>query len=768
MIDKTKFAINIIKYRWYIVLLAPLITILLFMANIKNAGVETDWKIWFDEDSHIMKNFEHFKETFGSDDRVLIALRSNEGIFKKDILKSIQNITNNLWETKYVARVDSITNYQYSYVNKNDEDEIIVEDFLDNIDLLSNTQIKEKEKIALKDVQTKGLLISEDGKSAVVLVRMVYSKNLKPDDYIKMYHSVNKIIEKNKISGIEYHNVGIPAYTNAFIGAIKSNIGKFMPILLITIILLLFVIFRNIWSVILPISIVILTVIFIAGFTFSLGYKLNTLTSMFPIFVIAIGIADSIHIFWTWFHKRKEGLDNKESIIFSIQKNFTPALITSLTTFIGFISLGISKIIPLQAFGIVIATAAIIAFILSIAFLPALLSLINPKIKEEKQNTKRLKNIIKKYTYFISRNPYKIISTSLVLIILAIIGIKDANIDTEFLKQFDEKTQIRKSAQFVEKNIGGTIPIEIIIDSKENSGINNPQFLKDVNKFNIEFKSKFSKVRHINSLTDIVKKYNQLMNGNKIEFYSIPETKELISQYMLLYSLSLPQGMGINDLMDVDSRYLRVTAMINLSSELEKLEMYRWTHKWWKNNSKYTATVEGVTMISGHMRTELTNTMIKSISLALVFVTLIFWYTFKSKLYMAVSTIPNIAPILISVGITGWLGINVDLGMAIVFVVIIGVAVDDTVHFLAKFKAAQLKGKNVVESIEESLLLSGSAIIITTLVLVLGLGTFLLSDFALYSNFGFISSIALFLAMILDLLLLPAILCVVDKQKNRG
>lgn len=768
MINKTKFAINIIKYRWYIALLAPILTILLFATNIKHAGVETDWKIWFDEDSHIMKNFEHFKETFGSDDRVLIAIKSENGIFQKDILKSIENMTKDLWEAKYVARVDSITNYQYSYVSLEDEDEIIVESFLENIDSLTKEELKQKEQIALQEPQVNGLLISKDAKSAIVLIRMVYSKNLKPDDYIKMYHNVNNIIEKHKLKKLEYHNVGVPAYTNSFINAIKSNIAKFMPILLITVILLLILIFRNIWSVILPISIVILTVLFIAGFTFALGYKLNTLTSMFPIFVIAIGIADSIHIFWTWFHKRKDGMENEQSIIFSIEKNFTPALITSLTTFVGFLSLGISKIIPLQAFGIVIATAAIIAFVLSIAFLPALLSIIKPKVKIQKQNNQRLKDFIKKYTFFIERNAKKVIGVSLALIAFAMVGIKDASVDTEFLKQFDEETEIRKSAQFVEKNIGGTIPIEIIVDSKENSGINNPEFMKDVDKFSEEFKAKFSKIRHINSLTDVVKKFNKLMNSNKEEFYSIPQTKELISQYMLLYSLSLPQGMGINDLMDVDSRYLRITAMINISSELEKLEMYKWTNDWWKTNSKYTATVEGVTMISGHMRTELTNTMIKSISLALIFVTLIFWYTFRSKFYMAVSTIPNIAPLLIAVGITGWIGINVDLGMAIVFVVIIGVAIDDTVHFLAKYKAAQLKGKNVIQSIEESLLLSGSAIIITTVVLVLGLGTFLLSDFALYSNFGFISSIALFLAMVLDLVLLPAILFVVDKRRNKA
>lgn len=289
--------------------------------------------------------------------------------------------------------------------------------------------------------------------------------------------------------------------------------------------------------------------------------------------------------------------------------------------------------------------------------------------------------------------------------------------------------------------------------------------MKDVEKFKIEFKNHFSKVRHINSITDVVKKYNQLMNGNKKEFYKIPDSKELISQYLLLYSLSLPQGMGINDMMDTKNRYLRLTSMNNLASEQEKLKMYRWTEDWWKQNSKYSATLEGLTLVTAHMKIELTNTMIKSVLLALLFVTLIFWFTFKSKFYMLISAVPNIAPLLIAMGITGWIGINMDLGMAIVFVIIIGIAIDDTVHFLSKYKDAISKGYTTRDAIEKALLLSGSAIVITTVILVTALGIFLLSDFTIYSNFGFVSSIALFCAMILDLLLLPASLSYMSKIK---
>ena len=765
MLDKTRFAKGIIKYRWAIVLLMPLLIVLLFALNIKNAGVETDFKMWFDKDSKVMQNFEHFKQTFGSDDRLMIALRNEKGIFQKETLESIQDITEALWQTKFVARVDSITNYQYVHVSSDDPDDIIVEDFIEDIDTLSDLDLKEKEKIAVNDVQTKNLLVSADGKSAVIVARMVYSEHLKPADYIALHKSANAIIEQNRLRGVEYYSMGVPAYTNAFMSTISSNAKIFFPVFLLAIIALLALIFRNIWGVVLPITVVVLTILFIAGFTFGLGYKLNTITSMFPIFIIAIGIADSIHIFWVWKHKREEGANNEESVIFSIEKNFMPALITSLTTFAGFISLGISKIVPMQAFGILLASGAVMAFLLSILLLPAFLSVIHPKIKVKKQNTDKLKERVAQYTHFVVRNDVRIIILSVLFIVVCTIGIKDISIDTDFAKQFGKDTPIRKSAEFVEKNIGGTIYLEIIVDSKEKSGVNNPQLMKDVDRFSEAFMKRYERIRHVSSLSQVIKRYHKLMNGDQETFYKIPNSKELISQYMLLYSLSLPQGMGINDMMDVDGRYLRVTAMMNITSEAKKLEMYNWTRKWWKENSKFSATLEGLTMISGHMRMELTNTLIASISLALVFVTLIFWLAFRSKFFMAISTLPNIAPLLIAAGLTGWLGINLDLGMAIVFVVIIGIAIDDTVHFLSKYKAAVKKGESLIEAIEESLLLSGSAIVITTVILVLGFATFLFSDFAIYSNFGLLSSVALSLAMLFDLMLLPAIISVIEKRR---
>ncbi len=764
--SKERFSLGIIKYRWLIVLLTPLLIILLFTANLKKAGFETDWKIWFDKDSKVMQNFEHFKKTFGSDDRLMITLYSEDGIFQKEILKSIQAMTEELWQTKSIARVDSITNYQYAHVSSEDPDEIIVEDFLEDIDSLSTEELQRKKEISTTDVQTKNLLISQDGKAAVIVARMVYSETIQQQDYIDLYNDSNAIIEKYKLEGVEYHSVGVPAFTNAFMNAIKGNISTFLPALLLVVIVLLLLIFRNIWGLILPMSVVFLTILCVAGFSFGLGYKLNTITSMFPIFIIAVGIADSIHIFWVWLHKRQEGFSNVDSIVYSMDKNLVPAFITSLTTFVGFLSLGISKIIPLQAFGIVVAGGAVVAFLLSVVFLPALLSVINPKIKEQKHKSDKAKAWTKKYTNFVVRYDKQIIILMLLFIVISVIGFKDASVDTDFMKQFSQKTEIRKSAEFVQDHIGGTVSIEIIVDSKEKTGINKPDFMKSADLFKKEFNEHFEQVRHVNSITDIVKKYHKLMHGDKEEFYKIPDSKELISQYMLLYSLSLPRGMGINDMMDVDSRYLRLTAMINVTSELKKLEMYNWTKKWWKDHGSYSATVEGLTMISGHMRTELTNTMIKSISLALVFVTLIFWFAFKSKFYMAVSTLPNIAPLLITIGITGWLGINVDLGMAIVFVVIIGVAIDDTVHFISKYKTALENGKNVKEAIEESLLISGNAIVTTTIILVFGFGTFLFSDFALYFNFGLMSALALFLAMVLDLLLLPAILSFLDKREK--
>ncbi|MGP1561081.1 MAG: efflux RND transporter permease subunit [Helicobacteraceae bacterium] len=335
-----------------------------------------------------------------------------------------------------------------------------------------------------------------------------------------------------------------------------------------------------------------------------------------------------------------------------------------------------------------------------------------------------------------------------------LVGIKDVSIETDFIRMFGKDTPIRQAADLVQEKLTGTTVIEFMADAGAENGIKNPQFMRDADAFVAYMLEKHKDLRHTHSILEVVKTYNELMLGR----YEIPKTQEEISQYLFLYTLSLPQGMGIDDMMDLGSRVLRITFMANFMSENRKLEIVQAGKKWWEQHSSYRANATGMTVISAHMRNYLSQIMIYSIVSALILVTLVLVFVFKSPYLIALSVLSNVVPILSVVGLMGYLKINIDASLVIVFAIVIGVAIDSTIHFLYKNIQAQKEGLAFPKRLEYIFTYAGGAITFTTLILTLSFSAFLASNFAFYSNFGFVMFVTLALAYIFDMLLLPAAL----------
>ncbi len=302
---------------------------------------------------------------------------------------------------------------------------------------------------------------------------------------------------------------------------------------------------------------------------------------------------------------------------------------------------------------------------------------------------------------------------------------------------------------------------EIVVDSKKNDGIKDPKFLKTVEKFYKEFYATYPDVRHISSLMDVIKTFNSVMNGSK----TIPNNQDLVAQYLLLYSLSLPQGMEINDKMDINERLLRVTASMNLVDTSKDLEMINWVQDWWKK-TPYSATVNGQTVMFAHMQHDVTNTLLESITLAVVMISFVMILIFKNWRMLPIFIVPNVLPIALVVGVMGWFGIDIDMGVAIAGAIIIGVAVDDTIHFMVKYIEARKRGDSLEDAMKYVMSYAGSAIIFTTLVLSLAFLVFIFSSFNPNYHFGVVTASALVIAVIVDLVALPALLILIDNKKK--
>ena len=757
-----KFVNSVIKFRWAILILIPLITVMM-ASNLKHLEFEGSYRIWFGKESKILKDYDAFRSIFGNDDAVTIAFKVEDGIFNKEVLHSIDRITQKLWQTHYIARVDSITNYQYVHADPEYPDEVLVEDFIEDIDTLTPEALQEKKKVALTQDLIIGKLISKDAKTTMIVGRMTPKAGDDPEVAFKLRDAVLAIIEPEaKAYGYEFHLGGGPAINTSFIEIAQHDGGIFTPAVIVVAMLVLLVIFRKFSSMFASIIVVIFTFLIVLSIQVLLGFKLNNFTANVPVFVVAIGIADAMHLLWIYTMARKKGMDNYTSIHYSVKKNFLAIFLTSVTTSIGFASLGISAVVPIQTLGIATASAAILAFILTMLFVPAFLAVLNPKIAAV-ESVQEANNhpIAVWYTHFLERNAKLLLSVSIVIFLLLGAGIFKANVDSNTVKYFKEDVPFRIGVNFLQKNLTGPMSYEVVVDSKEKDGIKDPKFLKTVEKFYKEFYEKYPDVRHISSLMDVVKTFNEVMDNSK----TIPDSRELVAQYLLLYSLSLPQGMEINDKMDIDERLLRVSVAVNLVDTSKDLEQIAWAEKWW-DKTPYSATVNGQTVMFAHMQHDVTDTLIESITLAVVLISIIMLIIFRNWRMLPLFIIPNILPIALVVGVMGWVGIDIDMGVAIAGAIIIGVAVDDTIHFMVKYIEARKRGDSLEDAMKYVLSYAGSAIIFTTLVLSLAFLVFVFSNFNPNYHFGIVTTSALLIAAVVDLVALPALLMIIDKKEK--
>jgi predicted RND superfamily exporter protein len=739
------------RFRKIISFLFPILVVL-FSFSLRDLEFEGSYRIWFEKGSDTLKSYDEFRSEFSNDDALTIYFKDENGIFNKKALSIVKELTDKLWHLKYVERVDSLTNYQYIRADSKDRDNLLIDDFIKYPQKADADFLKRREEIALKDSNLVGSFISKDGKTTMIVARLVADVNENGDKSQEIIKNLNAILDPiRERSGYRFFVNGGPPLTKAFVDIATFDATLFTPLVIVTSVLLLYLFFRRVSGALLPISVVVMAFLIVLSTQVLLGYKLNNFTANIPLFLVAIGVADAVHIYLVWLHFKREGLDNKEAVYKSLEKNMLPVLLTSVTTSVGFATLMISKVVPVFTLGIATASGAIAAFIISVFWLPAVLLMLDGRVKE--RNRERFITPNPKYGEFIVKNDKLIvIITALVFLILSI-GLFKVRVDSNTIRYFDKDVPIRVATEFLMDELTGPMAYEIVVDSGKEGGIKDPAFLKEVERFYEDYQKEFTDVRHLYSLLDIIKRLNRELNFKD----EVPNSRELIAQYLLLYSMSIPQGMEITDKFDTPERRIRITAQVNIVDTSKDLEQIEYVSEWWSKTA-YSARVEGQTSMFAKMQKDVTDTLIYSLSLALVLVSLILLLIFKRVKLLWVFIAPNILPVILVIGVMGWIGIDIDLGVAIAGAIILGVAVDDTIHFLVKFFDAQKRGKDIKASLDEVLKYAGRAMIFTTVILSLSFALFIFSDFNPNKNFGIVTASALVLALIVDLLFLPALL----------
>ncbi|TMU51065.1 efflux RND transporter permease subunit [Flagellimonas algicola] len=778
-IQKTKNAANafaknwanfVIKFKWPVLIL----TILLAMGLASQGKMEFDgdYHVFFSESNPELEAFDALQEKYTKDDNIIVVLAPKDGnIFTRENLVAIEELTAEAWNTPYSSRVDAVTNFQHTSAQG---DDLYVDDLSYDSANKTDAEIAEIREKALKEPLLVHRIINEEGSVTAIniTVRLPGENSAAeiPEVTIATREMMSKFQESHP--NFDVYTTGLVPLNTAFFESSQKDLMLTMVMLLIVVIVTL-ILTRNFFATLATLVVVLFSIMSAVGFIGLNGIKLTPPSAVFPTMILTLAVADSIHILVTYLQKvRKDGLDKKAALVESMRLNFMPVFITSLTTVIGFLTLNYGDVPPFWDLGNIVAFGMAMAFLFSTTTLPALMAIfpIWKSKKIAKQQDKELhKGMYARLGQFVIKQPLRLTIISLAIIgMLAYLASKNVFND-EFVEYFDTTVQFRQDSDFINENLTGFYNVEFSVGSGESGGINNPEYLQKLNEFEVWLEEQ-PEVVHVNAFSEVARRVNRSMHGDDQNFYKVPENREEAAQYLLLYELSLPFGLDLNNQINVDKSESRVTVTLENNSSAEMIAFAERSEQWLEDNAPeamHSLAVSPTLMFSklGFRQAE---SMFKGNIIALILISLVLMIALRNVKLGFLSIIPNVTPVLVGFGLWFLLKGTINTGMVIVFGMTLGIIVDDTVHFMSKFLRARRElGYNAKDAIIYAFETVGKALVTTTIVLLAGFVVLSTSTFALNSYMARITVIIIIAALVIDFILLPSLLILVSKKEEK-
>jgi predicted RND superfamily exporter protein len=516
-------------------------------------------------------------------------------------------------------------------------------------------------------------------------------------------------------------------------------------------------VFKSLQFLLIAFIILISTNILTFGIAGFFGFAFTNISFTIPIILLAICIADTVHMMSTLCTSYHDDTQLKQALYATYFKNLKPTIITSLTTAIGFFSLVSSNTAPIMEMGLVSGLGVLLAW-LSTYVLFGPLILLMPTIKFKNTNIISAK-VWEKLSQWIIKMRWPITIIFTLLTIASFLLAMQNKMDLNPIDQFASSSKIWKTNQFIQNKIGGLQGPELLIDSGEKDGIKNPLFLQKIELLTQKI-LQYPFVNKVKSINDFLKQINQTLHNDQKEFYSLPKTQNAVAEALLLLTMDSHQADIINSKVSIDRRYLRLSVLWNIDSSQEGLlatedivnkaqSLGLNTYATGKNN------------LSVNMVNYIFDTFVSSIALSLIFITLVIIISLKSIKIGLFSIIPNILPIILGGAWIYLSGNLLDFSCVVAFVISLGIAVDDTVHFLVAHKDYKNEKNSLILIFKKS----GNGIVLTTFILVLGFISLTFSDFLANYKLGFLTVVVLGSALIADLFFLPALISILSKKK---
>lgn len=728
------------------------------------------YKVWYDAQDPMMKLYESFERNFGNDDAILVGIHSEEGIFSPKNIRLLDRLTQELYQVSDIIRVDSVLNF-HDISAQGDEiniEPILADEELENLDVKTAARARKR---ALSNEILAGAFVNEAATFTVVSAQIRPASSSTPD-YVKATAEANALLEKLNAENPQAKLIatGPVVLTDAFRSMTINDIRLLVPLLYAVFTVILIVLFRSVSGVLLPYLAVTFSTVLMLGTMGFLGFSINSLSSAVPTILLTVALADAVHILTVFYLGQRHGFSSEQALRHSLNKNFYPTLLTTITTALGFLSFFDAKIKPVSELGIAVGVGAFYAWIASYALLGPLLAMLPKKrAKEEAEHAARSLEkelpsgkAARRYADFTAKHAKAILISFALTGAAGLYFCKDLAVNMDPVEQFPEDHPVAQAYRLVEEKMGFIGAIEIMIKSPDPEGAKDPAFLRQVEKLEDWLRDR-PYVKSVLSVNAYLKKINQAFHGGKEEYYRLPPTSQHVAQELFFYSLGLPPEKPIESRINAARDAVRVSVNWTLKSSRESNRAFR------RINGKakelgLDAKVTGKIPLFHDLTPYVVETFAVSLTLALVTITLALSLILRSLKLGLFAMAPSVLPLMAGGGVFALLGHHVNMGTVLVASVCLGIAVDDSVHFMFAYKG-MIRRKSFRDTIASIATNVFPSLLNTTVLLVFGFSSFLFGDYVPNAKFGVSAALILVFALVCDFLMLPALLAVLGSKK---
>ncbi|MCY4641323.1 MAG: MMPL family transporter [Gammaproteobacteria bacterium] len=758
----TRFAEQVLATRW-LVILATLLLVAVASSGIALLEFSANYRIFFDEDNPQLLALEALEKTYGQNENIVFLIVPDDGdATSQDALSAAAWLTEAAWLTPYSRRVDSLVNFQHTTA---DGDDLYVRDLVDPQELTRAEARSRIRAVALSDPRIAGSILGLNGDVSVVNVTVELPEEGLLEAVAEVAEFARSVAAEaeERFPDIDLRIVGTVMINQTFLEASINSQKIFLPVSLLLMALVLGVLTRG-WAGVAATGLVIVFSIFMSmGLGAWVGLPFSPPVSPAPTITLMIVVANCVHLLVALEQRLRAGDSKHDAIVESIRLNLHPVFLASLTTAIGFLSMNFSEVPPYRHLGNFVAFGIFASFILSVTFLPALLSLLPVRVAKDRRLRGPTMNLL---ADSVLRYRKGLFLGWLVIVLAMILAIPRNELNDVLVHFFDEGVEFRQDTDFMDEHLSGNTLLEYSLQASTEGGVTDPLFLAEVSSFANWYREQ-PPVRHVSVITDTLQQLNKSMHGDDPAAYRIPESQELVAQYLLLYELSLPQGLDLNNQIDRSRSATRVTISAATLSSQELLELNARAEAWLKENAPHVAGVNstGPAALFAYIGQRNIRAMLVGTMVVLLAISAILLIAFRSLRLGLISIVPNLVPAVLGFGAWGLMVGQVGLSLSVVVAMTIGIVVDDTVHFLSKYRRARCEyGQDPEEAVRYAFDTAGRALLTTTIVLVAGFMIFIFSPFVPTAQVGVLTAMIIAFALIADLSLLPVLLTAVDRR----